>query len=125
MMNIFEKKGESVSREGGSAGASGRAAEFEHARELEENRKAGQVMALQAGIRELDENIQAIAASIEDLVTKIREGKRIAGEKGSEKLSALNARLEEEAQKEKIRLLGEREKLEAERQTLETKLSDL
>lgn len=88
-------------------------------------RKAKQEALLRSEIRRLDENIQAITASIDSLVGKIREGARIASEQGNERLHAINVRLEEETQREKISLLEEKERLEAERQKLQGELGNL
>jgi hypothetical protein len=134
MMSIFgengesagkAKEGEKIFRGEGAAASFGRAAESGYARELGEQQKMEQETSLRADIRKLDESIRTITASIESLVGKMQEGRKIAEEEGNEKLLALNIRLEEETQKEKMRLLGEKEALEMEKQALETKLGNL
>lgn len=119
------KVSEQIFRGEGSAPAPRNEAAADYARKLEGKQKEGQEALLRADILKLDENIQAIAASIDSLADKIREGARIVSEQGSEKLDTINARLGEEAQRERISLLEEKERLEAERRKLQTELGDL
>jgi hypothetical protein len=119
------KVSEQIFRGEGSAPAPRNEAAADYARKLEGKQKEGQEALLRADILKLDENIQAITASIDNLTAKIREGARIASEQGNERLHAINVRLEEETQREKISLLEEKERLEAERQKLQGELGEL
>lgn len=118
MENIFGHTGE----------RSGKANEGERlwrAGGAESEQIAKQEALLRSEILRLDENIRSIAASIDSLADKMEQGKKIADEKGDERLSVLNARLEEEAQKEKTFLAGEKDRLETEKKKLQTELGNL
>lgn len=115
------RESERIFRHEGASQASGRSAEQEFVRETAVERER----ALRTIIRELDENILAIRASIGSLAAKIREGRRIAAEKGYEKLSSINARLEDEAKQAQYDLLGEEERLKMKKQELEAQLEGL
>lgn len=84
-----------------------------------------QAAQLRMKLQEVGESIQATTASIERLVSKIQEGKKVVEQHGGEKLATLNARLEEETQKEKMGLLVTLEGLKAEKVQLERKLQEL
>ena len=80
---------------------------------------------LRERIQKLDEGIQAITASIDMVVGKIQEGSRVASQSGNESLKGLNARLEAEAQAEKLKLLSQRALFMQNKQDLEKQLGAL
>ena len=80
---------------------------------------------LRQEIGQVEEGLAATEASIEAIVAQIQKGERIASESKSAAAKEINAKLAEEAQAEKLRLLDAKNALLEKKKTLETKLGAL
>ncbi|MFZ2299516.1 MAG: hypothetical protein WAW00_00060 [Candidatus Moraniibacteriota bacterium] len=124
MMNIFEKLGMRTAGNDAEHGMNG-GRDTESAPVSAEQQKEVKAAELRERIGKLDEGIQSITASIERVVGRIQEGSRVAEQRGDKTLMALNARLEAEAQAEKLKLLEQKELFAGNRQRLEEELANL
>lgn len=124
-MSIFERFGMKTAGNDAEHGVNGGREAEQSMPDSAEQEKAAEAAELRERIGKLDEGIQSITASIEMVVGRIQEGSRVAEERGDKTLMALNARLEAEAQDEKLRLLAQKELFEGNKRKLEEKLASL
>jgi hypothetical protein len=120
--------GEQVYGEGVNSpegGAARRAAENKYAQDLVEGERNRKVEGLRQAITEKEAELFAVQASIEAIVTQIRQGEQLAQESQNLAVQEVNQKLSAEAQEQKLKLLAQKETLEAGIRKLEEEIAAL